>query len=222
MTRSESQDLSLTKGPVPMATRTEQRARTRQAILDAVARLIDTGRTDLDVDEVAREAGVSRATFYRYFNSPLDVLFHVVADRDLLPVEAVRAAGDVPERVAMAEDVVNTWLFAVPEATRAFERSMLERNATGAAQPEDRPGRRLRYIDAALEPLADRLTERQQFLVRHALALTMGSTSVVAMLDTCGLDAVDAREVTAFAAQAIAAEALRLAAERPVDASTPA
>jgi AcrR family transcriptional regulator len=202
-----------------VATREEQKARTRQAILDAVARMIDAGRTDLDVDEVASEAGVSRATFYRYFGSPLDALFHVVADRDLVPVDAVRGAGDVAARVAVAEDVVNTWLFAAPDATRGFERSMLERNANGTAQPEDRPGRRLRYIDAALEPLADRLTEHQRFLVRHALALTMGSTSVVAMLDTCGLDAAAAREVTAFAAQAITREALRLAAERPTEVS---
>jgi hypothetical protein len=97
---------------------------------------------------------------------------------------------------------------------------MLERAATGSAQPEDRPARRLRYIDAAIEPLAGQLSERQRFLVRHALALTMGSSSVVAMLDTCGLDAADAREVTAFAAQAIAREALRLAeAEHPADAT---
>src|SRR5687768_10265620 len=104
-----------------MATRTEQRARTREAILDALGRLLDDGRSDLDVDVVAAEAGVSRATFYRYFSSTDDALFSVVSDRGIVPVDVVAVADGVPARIAAAEEAVNGYLFARPEATRAFE-----------------------------------------------------------------------------------------------------
>jgi AcrR family transcriptional regulator len=192
--------------------RTEQKARTRQAILDAVARLIGDGRSDLTVDEIVLAADTSRATFYRYFPSPAEALFQVWSDlRVPAGADAIAGTGDVGQRVARAEEAINGFLLGIADATRAFERAMLDRTLAGRALPEDRPARRLGYIDAALEPIAGHLSPHDLFLVRHALALTMGSSVVPALLDTCDLDASEAREVTAFAAAAIVAEARRRA-----------
>ncbi|MGD9999264.1 MAG: TetR/AcrR family transcriptional regulator [Ilumatobacteraceae bacterium] len=189
-------------------TRTRQRERTRQQILDAISRLVDSGEVDPSVDQIAAEAGVSRATFYRYFGSPAEGLFQVFTDRSLPSIdEALAGATAVDDRIGLAADSVNGYLLADPNATRAFERAMLDRSLSGTSTPDDRPARRLDFIDAALEPIADQLSADDLFLVRHALALTMGSSVVPALMDTCGLDRQDAARVARFAATALARDA---------------
>jgi AcrR family transcriptional regulator len=195
-----------------MATRVQQRERTRQVILDAIGRLVDRGHPEPGVDDITAEASVSRATFYRYFGSPSEGLFQVFTDRSLPPIEAaLDGAGDVVGRVARAADTVNDYLLGDPASTRAYERAMLERSLSGTATPTDRPARRLAFIDAALEPVAGALSADELFLVRHALALTMGSSVVPALMDTCGLDQSEAARVARFAATVIAERAAQLA-----------
>lgn len=196
-----------------MTTRSNQRERTRQALLDAASDLLDGGNAVPTMDEIAERARVSRATAYRYFESAPDVVWQVIADRLIEPVDSAfaDAGDDVVGRVARAEAVINDFLFGDPDGTRAFERAVLDRQLAGSARPDDRTGRRLVYIDAALAPIADRLAPADLERLRYALALTMGSQVVTALLDTCGLDVDQAREITRFASRAIVAEALRSA-----------
>jgi AcrR family transcriptional regulator len=204
-----------------MATRTRQRERTRQQILDALARLVDRDGVEPAVDQLSVEAGVSRATFYRYFGSPAEALFQLFTDRQLPSVEeTLGGVTGLAERVRCAGAAVNGYLLSDPNATRAFERAMLERSLNGTATAGDRPARRLEFIDAALEPIQDRLSSDDLHLIRHALALTMGSSVVPALLDTCGLDGDEAARVAAFAATVIAEHAQRLAAPEALDTST--
>lgn len=193
-----------------MSTRVNQRARTRQALIDAAAALLDDGRASPTMDEIAERAQVSRATAYRYFDSAADLVWQVVADRLIEPLDDafVDAGDDIVERVLRAETVINDHLFGDADGARAFERAALDRRLSGAALPDDRAGRRLVYIDAALAPVADCLDAAELERLRYALALTMGSQVVPAMLDTCGLDEAGAREVTRFAAAAIVDAAL--------------
>ena len=194
-----------------MATRTNQRARTRRSIVDAVADLVDDGATDPSMEEIAERAGVSRATAYRYFDTATDAVWQVFADR-LLPFvdDTTRVHGDdVEARALAAEQTVNDYLFGDADGARAFERAALDRSLRGVADEDDRPGRRLQFIDAALEPLAERIPADELGRIRHALALTMGSQVVAALLDSCRLDEADAREATRFAVRAIVREALR-------------
>ncbi|MDZ7732274.1 MAG: hypothetical protein U5R31_03450 [Acidimicrobiia bacterium] len=154
--------------------------------------------------------GSRRATAYRYFDSASDVVWQVYVDRRLPSVEDTLHGtdGDVLDRVLRAERVINGYLFDDADGARNFERAMLERTLRGSAAPDDRPARRLAYIDAALEPLADRLEPADLERTRMALALTMGSQVVPALLDTCKVDATTAREATRFAVRAIVSEAL--------------
>ncbi|GAA1878267.1 MAG: TetR/AcrR family transcriptional regulator [Williamsia herbipolensis] len=48
--------------------------RSRSALTDAVGRLLEDGRVDFSVPELASEAGVGVATAYRHFPSPSDAL----------------------------------------------------------------------------------------------------------------------------------------------------
>lgn len=196
-----------------MATRLKQKARTRQALIDGASQLLDEGVADPSMEEIAEAADVSRATAYRYFDAAADVVWHVRADRVLTDIDEVMSitGSDIIARVLAAEDAINGHLFSDPDAARAFERATLDRRIRGVGTESERAARRLGYIDAALEPIMDQLSTPDFRRVRHALALTMGSQAVPAMLDTCRLDVSEARTATRFACQAIAAEAHRLA-----------
>ena len=198
-----------------MATRENQRERTRRAIVDAAGRLVDAGSPTPSVDEIADEALVSRATVYRYFESIDDLLWQLHADRNSPdPRIAMSTAGDdLGKRMLAAEENVNAYLFEHQESTRTFERIMLERRIEGRATDADRPGRRFIQIDAAIEPLAEQLPAADVRLVRHALALAIGSQSLVALLDTAVLEPDVARTVTQFVCRAIASETQRLVDE---------
>ena len=197
-----------------MAARLEQKARTRQALLDGASQVLADGIADPSMEEIAEAARVSRATAYRYFDSAGDVVWEVMSDRAVADIDEVMATAghDVVARALAAEDAINGYMFGDPDGARAFERAALDRSLRGMAQDTDRPARRFRYIDAALEPIANQLSTEDRHRVRHALALAMGSQAVPAMLDTCRLDMDEARSATRFACQTIAAEASRLAA----------
>jgi AcrR family transcriptional regulator len=205
------QDICLTK-VFKMATRANQRERTRQAIVDAAVDLHDRGESSPTMEAIAEHARVSRATVYRYFDSGADALWQGLVDRDIPSVEeSIGQLGpDVLERVLCAEDVNNSLLLGDPDGARAVERTTLDRVLAGRAMEGERYARRLRYIDAALEPIADDLGP-ELTKVRNALALTMGSHVVGALIDTCRLDVDSAREACRFAASAIVEAALRLA-----------
>ncbi|MEQ8439879.1 MAG: TetR family transcriptional regulator [Ilumatobacter fluminis] len=196
-----------------MAIRTNQKARTRQALLDGAARVLAEGVAVPSMDQIAAAARVSRATAYRYFDSSGDIVWELMSDRAIADIdEVMKATGtDVVARVLAAEEAINGFLFDDPDGARAFERAALDRSLRGMAQDTDRAARRLGYIDAAMAPIADRLSVDDHRRVRHALALTMGSQAVPAMLDTCRLDVDEARAATRFACRAIATEAGRLA-----------
>jgi len=69
---------------LPPATRSEQKQRTRENLLDAALNLMESGRgfSSLSLREVTREAGVVPAAFYRHF-----------ADLDELGLALVEACG---------------------------------------------------------------------------------------------------------------------------------
>ena len=192
-----------------MATRTEQKARTRQTILDGCAELLG-GATPPTIEDIAAQTGVSRATIYRYFTSSTDIVWHVMSDREIEPPDQVAdAAGTEPvERILAAERAVNDYIFGDPMGVRQFEVGVLQRVLDGSADDTDRPARRLRYIDAALEPLVGRLDPGAVAKLRHALALALGSEAFLALIDTCRLETDEARETTMWACRALVAQAM--------------
>ncbi|MER5647415.1 TetR family transcriptional regulator [Streptosporangium sp. NPDC002524] len=79
------------------------RERTRQAMRDELAKLAlrmfaDRGFDETTVDDIARAAGMSKRTFFRYFPSKEDVIFGGVDDLGEQVAEEIRArpAGEDP------------------------------------------------------------------------------------------------------------------------------
>jgi AcrR family transcriptional regulator len=190
--------------------RTNQKRRTRQALLDAGARLVAEGRSPT-LAEVAEDALVSRTTAYRYFASVEALLGEAFFEQELPTAERLFAdpVGEPVERVLRVEEALNGILFAQEVSTHLVVRNTID--AWLASAPDDRPvrpGRRLPLLDAALEPLAATLGPARLRRLRDALALACGTEAVLATRDVCGLEVAEAREVTRWASAALVRQAL--------------
>ena len=134
--------------------RTNQKARTRRAIVDACVELIRQ-RQPVTMPEVAKAAMVSEATAYRYFPDLASLLAKALAEDWPTPTEAlapVAASNDPVERVAFA----TRFLLQGVAERQAVVRAMI--SAT-IAQPDlsgrARPGIRFGLIECALAPFVD-------------------------------------------------------------------
>jgi AcrR family transcriptional regulator len=192
------------------AGRRNQKLRTRKALVDAANAFLDRGERPT-LDEVAEAALVSRATAYRYFPSVDALLADAFFERVFPPPSEVLAGAsdDAVERVLRAEAAVNDPIFAnqlaVYVVTKLYAEHWLEQEAR---ERPLRPSRRLAYIDAALEPLAGRLTGRQLRRLRHGLALAIGTEAPIALTNVCGLTDREAREVTRWVVEALVRQGL--------------
>ncbi|MGH7631695.1 MAG: TetR/AcrR family transcriptional regulator [Gemmatimonadales bacterium] len=199
-----------TAGPDLGSGRANQKRRTRKAVIDAANRLLERG-VKPTLEDVAEDALVSRATVYRYFPSVEALVADALFEREAPGPEELFAAGPegLLDRVLKAEAAVNDLLFGEEVAVHVICRMFIDNwldSQEGDRVP--RPARRLPVIDAALEPYADTLGRDTLARLRHALALVMGTESVIALRDVCGLDAADARETTSWAARALVDAAL--------------
>jgi len=195
--------------------RTNQKLRTRYALLRAARELLDEGRNP-SFDEIAEAAMVSRATTYRYFPSVEALIAESTIQQTVGDAHA--AMGDRQElldRVLVAVEECTTYLLDNEIATHAMAKSMADRwleapNGPGAT----RPARRLAFLDAALEPHRDRLGPHISEQLRSGLALVCGMEAVLSARDVVGLDPAKARATFAWAATALVAAAEEQAANR--------
>jgi AcrR family transcriptional regulator len=182
--------------------RTNQKARTRRAIVEACLELIRQ-RQPVTMPEVAKAAMVSEATAYRYFPDLTSLLAKALAEDWPSPTQALAPMGtsnDPVERVAFATRFL---LHGVAER-QAVVRSMI--SAT-IVQPElsftARPGIRFGLIECALAPSFDLFEASDPELLaqlRLDLAVVVSAEALFCLTDLCGLsveDAIDSAERTA-------------------------
>jgi AcrR family transcriptional regulator len=174
--------------------RTNQKARTQRAIVDACVELIRQ-RQPVTMPEVAKGAMVSEATAYRYFPDLASLLAKALAEDWPTPAEAlapVAASNDPVERVAFA----TRFLLTGVAERQAVVRSMIAATIT---QPDlsgrARPGIRFGLIDYALAPFADALETANPDLfaqLRLDLAVVVSADALFSLTDLCGLSVEDA------------------------------
>ena len=155
------------------------------------------------VEEAAAQAGISRATAYRYFANQRELLIasYPIIDRpSLLP----EGAGDDPvERVTtVAHQILNS-VVENEAALRAQLRMSLEEPVTQRDFPL-RKGRRLMWFEDALDPLRHRLGPRQFKRLTLALAAFVSLEVLIWLVDLGGLSRRQAVEQIVWTAQQIA------------------
>jgi AcrR family transcriptional regulator len=191
--------------------RANQKARTRAAIVEAAQQLRDDAGETPTVAQAATVAGVSRATAYRYFPTQ-EALEVEVADisPEVAATEAALAElatdDDVEQRVLTLLDAFNPIVLAKEAHFRralwVYLDTWLRSHGKADETPAVREGRRMRWLDQVLAPLGDLPDGRKQRL-QAALALTLGSDSLVVMKDVCRLNDEEALDVLRWTATAI-------------------
>ena len=187
--------------------RPNQKRRTRKDMLLAAARLMKQGRKP-SLDEVAQEALVSRATAYRYFPSldallteaPLDL---AVPEPDLL--FNTKSGDDPVARLERVDTVLHDVILANEVAIRMMLAHSLGMRARGRPDSDvpARQNRRTPLIEAALEPARSQFTDGSFTMLARAMALIVGSESMVVFKDVLQLGDADARKVKRWAIRAL-------------------
>lgn len=197
--------------------RTNQKRRTRAAILAAAVELLEQGQRPT-VAEVADAALVSRATAYRYF--PTQEYLLSEAALNSIP-EEVDAVLDAVASTDAAEARLDAVVQAIQERTvrqepgfRTLLRLSLGQSFDGGDGQEPpelsrRGGRRIDWIEQALRPVWGRLDAQAQEHLLGALSLCMGIEALVVLRDVCGYSPERAVEISRWAAQAILRAGLR-------------
>jgi AcrR family transcriptional regulator len=191
--------------------RPNQKRRTRKALLEAAARLMKRGERMPTLEEVAEEALVSRATAYRYFPGVEPLLVEASLDiampepHDLLGVDA---PGDPAARVKRVDEAVDAMVHANEAAIRTMLVHSLQQKLGGGGEPlPARQNRRTALIEAALAGGDFRPEARN--MLEKALALVIGSESMLVFRDVLQLDDDEARAVKDWAIEALVTAARR-------------
>ncbi|HET9731889.1 MAG TPA: TetR/AcrR family transcriptional regulator [Acidimicrobiales bacterium] len=211
--------LSRQENPRNTTGRTNQKARTRTALLHAAAELVRDGRPP-SMPEAADRALVSVATAYRYFSSAEDLWWE--ASNEAFGEQAtiaqaqrrVEAAGSDPQ--ARLEALIRSVGFAMLDDQvpyRRITKSALEQwfrqaDTTPGERVPIRQGRRNQHVRAVLTPLEGRLARKDLDRIAHALGLIVGSEAMISLTDAVGLEVPAAKKTLLDAARWLLAGAL--------------
>ncbi|HEX3705870.1 MAG TPA: TetR/AcrR family transcriptional regulator [Mycobacteriales bacterium] len=133
-------------------------ARTRQRLLDIALRLFaDNGVHSTLVDDIAREAGVSRAAFYQYFDSRDQVVVELVEECGAELMRVVRRLGPL-SATAAGYDNVHWWLGEWAYVYDKYSTIFVEWAHIDGPQTPLRP-MIVRFVENYTARLADRLAD---------------------------------------------------------------
>ncbi len=195
--------------------RSNQKRRTRAAILAAAVELLDQGQRPT-VAEVADAARVSRATAYRYFPTQeyllseaalnsipqeMDAILDAAASTDVAEVRLDAVVQAIQERTVRQEQGFRTLLRL--SLGQPGDGSGDGSDGQEAPEQRQRGGRRIDWIEQALRPIWGRLDESMKEHLLGALSLCMGIEALVVLRDVCGYSPQRAVEISRWAAQAI-------------------
>jgi AcrR family transcriptional regulator len=181
--------------------RANQRKRTRKDLLQAAARLAKQGRSP-SLEEVAAEALISRATAYRYFANVEALLAEAALDVVTPEPEVLFGGTGGDDPVARLEKV-DAALHDVVVANEAAFRVMLANSLQHRSDTPPRQNRRSPLIAAALAPARKQFKPGSLELLEKALAVMIGTESMVVFKDVLQVDDAQARKVKRWAIRAL-------------------
>ena len=187
--------------------RVNQKRRTRTELLRAARQIIEKGGHP-SVAEVADLAGISRATAYRYFSTPDEIIREAVLD-GVADVIKVAPAPDNAGAATVADrlDKLVADVFQMVLGNESVFRALLGNSAVGDSQVR-RGGRRIDWLKQAMAPLEGEIPPKEFKRLVNALSLVMGIESVVVMRDICELEPKEAEKTLRWAARTLLAGAL--------------
>jgi AcrR family transcriptional regulator len=200
--------------PYELNGRVDQKRRTREALIAAARQLVANGQTPT-VEAAAEAASISRTTAYRYFANKRALLVAAhpeIASRSLLP-------DDAPEDVATRLDLVMEAFIGMVIDTEAQQRTMfrlsLEADPAERARLPLRQGRGIAWIEEALAPLRQQMSEAEIHRLALAIRSATGIEALAWLTDVAGLSRDDAADLMGWSARALLQSALAATKVRP-------
>jgi AcrR family transcriptional regulator len=193
--------------PYELTGRTNQKARTRDALIAAARELLAQGVTPT-VEQAADQASISRTTAYRYFRNRRALLvaaYPEIEARSLLDDDAPE---DPAARLELVMESLTQQLLEHEPELRAALRLSLELPRPDAEALSLRQGRALRWIEDALAPLRDRLRGEEVHRLALAIRATVGIEPLVWLTDVGGLPRQDAADLMRASARTLLRAAL--------------
>jgi len=191
----------------PLGGRSGQKQRTRRALVAAARDLVAQGLTPT-VEQAAEEASVSRATAYRYFPNQRALLMAAHPEteaRSLLPPDAP----DGPEaRLELVVEAFTRLIADTDAQQRTMLRLSLEPDGTQPPSGLLRQGRAIGWIDEALQPLQDRMSDAELHRLILAIRSATGIEARAWLMDVGGLSSEEAIDVMRWSARALYRSAL--------------
>jgi len=188
-----------------MPERTDQKNRTREALLEGARRLIERGGA-VSVTAAAAEMGISKATAYRYFSDPSVLAAEAGLAVEVIPYEQV--VGEAGESGSLRAKLmaITLYFFDLALAHEPAFRQFLARSQDAWAHEPRRVGvrrgaRRVRMYGRALEE-AGVERARAEALIRALVPVT-GAEAMIALYDVAGASPDEAREAVRAGAEAL-------------------
>jgi AcrR family transcriptional regulator len=179
--------------------RTRQSAVARNAILDAwVRHLVAGDADDVAMEDLAREAGVSRRTLYRYFPSRDELLRR---SGEWIQAELLGLPIDVgPEGIVASFRAASERMRRRPELARALLRTEAGRAVRSGTRHE-----RVQAIRRAVDVEAPDAPPAERQRAAAVLAYLCSSNAWTTIQDESGLDAESAQAAVEWAIEALLA-----------------
>jgi hypothetical protein len=188
--------------PYELTGRTEQKSRTRGALIGAARQLLADGVTPT-VERTADRAAVSRTTAFRYFPNQRVLL---VATYPQLGEVSLLGEGAPADPLARLEIVTEAFTRQVldyePEA-RAQLRLSLEPGSRQADELPLRQGRGIGWIEEALNPLLNLIPRTELHRLVLAIRATLGVEALVWLTDVAGSSREEAVDIMRSSARTL-------------------
>jgi AcrR family transcriptional regulator len=198
--------------PYELTGRTQQKARTRSALIAAARELLAEGTTPT-VEQAADRAAISRTTAYRYFQNQRALVLATYPELEnpsLLDADAPR---DPLRRLDVAVEHFTRQVLEHEAEMRAQLRLSLE---PAGAPPDALPfrrGRAIGWFEDALAPLRDRIGEVELRRLVLAIRATTGIEALVWLTDVAKVPREAAVELMRSSARTLVKAAIEDADE---------
>jgi hypothetical protein len=193
--------------PYELSGRIAQKRRTRDAIIAAARELVAAGTTPT-VEATAEAASVSRATAYRYFPTQHALLVAAHPETGTVSLLPDDAPDDPATRLDLVIDAFTRSNLENEQQQRTMLRLSLDADPVERARLPLRQGRAIRWIEEALLPLHDELSEAERRRLALAIRSATGIEALAWLTDVAGLAREDATELMRWSARALLRSAL--------------
>jgi AcrR family transcriptional regulator len=193
--------------PYELTGRTQQKARTRHALVDAARELLAAGTTPT-VEQAADASQVARATAYRYFPNQRALLIATYPQIDEPSLLDDAGLTDPAERLDAVAGALTRQILEHEPELRTMLRLSLEPDLAERGDLPFRKGRRITWVADALAPLRGTLPDPELDRLIDAIAAVLGVEMVVWLTDIAGHTREQAREIMRWSARALLQAAL--------------